>query len=99
MIPLYVLLREIKENKNKMISKSVVIAIIDDTIWVSDIVLIKIWSDKMKFKILDLFCGAGVFSYGVDKNKNFQTVLGLDFDQNVINTFNKNIKITIRRWY
>lgn len=46
----------------------------------------------MKFKILDLFCGAGGFSYGVDKNKNFQTVLGLDFDQNAVNTFNKNIK-------
>jgi DNA (cytosine-5)-methyltransferase 1/site-specific DNA-methyltransferase (adenine-specific) len=46
----------------------------------------------MKFKILDLFCGAGGFSYGIDKNKNFQTVLGLDFDQNAINTFNKNIK-------
>ena len=46
----------------------------------------------MKFKVLDLFCGAGGFSYGMDKNKNFQTVLGLDFDQNTIKTFNNNIK-------
>lgn len=46
----------------------------------------------MEFKILDLFCGAGGFSYGIDKNKNFKTVLGLDFDHNAINTFNFNIK-------
>lgn len=45
----------------------------------------------MEFRILDLFCGAGGFSYGIDKNKNFRTVLGLDFDQNAINTFNKNV--------
>jgi len=45
----------------------------------------------MKFKILDLFCGAGGFSYGIDKNENFTTVLGLDFDRNAINTFNLNI--------
>lgn len=46
----------------------------------------------MEFRILDLFCGAGGFSHGIDKNKNFTTVLGLDFDQNAINTFLKNIK-------
>ncbi|WP_303924106.1 DNA (cytosine-5-)-methyltransferase [Ureaplasma parvum] len=46
----------------------------------------------MKFKILDLFCGAGGFSYGIEKNNNFKTVLGIDFDENAINTFNKNIK-------
>ena len=45
----------------------------------------------MEFKILDLFCGAGGFSFGIDKNKNFRTVLGLDFDQNAINTFKLNI--------
>lgn len=49
----------------------------------------------MKFKVLDLFCGAGGFSYGIDKNDNFKTVLGLDFDQNAINTFNSNIKNAI----
>ena len=46
----------------------------------------------MKFKILDLFSGAGGFSCGMDKNKNFETVLGLDFDKNAIETFNNNIK-------
>lgn len=46
----------------------------------------------MEFRILDLFCGAGGFSYGIDKNKEFRTVLGLDFDENAIATFNKNIK-------
>lgn len=46
----------------------------------------------MEFKILDLFCGAGGFSYGIDKNKEFRTVLGLDFDSHAIETFNKNIK-------
>ncbi len=46
----------------------------------------------MEFKILDLFSGAGGFSYGIDMHKNFQTVLGVDFDKNAVNTFNKNIK-------
>src|SRR5690554_428493 len=46
----------------------------------------------MKFKILDLFCGAGGFSYGIDMNDNFQTVLGVDFNEHAINTFNLNIK-------
>lgn len=45
----------------------------------------------MKFKILDLFCGAGGFSYGLDKLDNFQTVLGLDFNKSAIDTFNRNI--------
>lgn len=44
----------------------------------------------MKFKILDLFCGAGGFSYGIDKNKEFTTVLGVDFDEYAIKTFKKN---------
>jgi len=46
----------------------------------------------MQFRVLDLFCGAGGFSYGFDKNSNFTTVLGLDFDADAINTFNYNIK-------
>lgn len=46
----------------------------------------------MEFRILDLFCGAGGFSYGLDKNANFKTLLGLDFDKNAIKTFNHNIK-------
>ena len=35
----------------------------------------------MNFKILDLFSGAGGFSYGLDKNKNFETKVALDFDK------------------
>lgn len=46
----------------------------------------------MKFRILDLFSGAGGFSFGIDKVNNFQTVLGLDIDKNAIETFNYNIK-------
>lgn len=45
----------------------------------------------MKFKILDLFCGAGGFSCGVDSVEDFETVIGVDFDNNVLETFNKNI--------
>ena len=44
----------------------------------------------MDFKILDLFCGAGGFSSGLEQNKNFSTVVGLDFDDNAIKTFAKN---------
>ncbi len=46
----------------------------------------------MKFKILDLFCGAGGFSCGLDSLDNFETVIGVDFDKNVLETFEKNIK-------
>lgn len=45
----------------------------------------------MEFKVLDLFCGAGGFSYGMDKNPNFNTVLALDFDDKALDTFKKNI--------
>lgn len=46
----------------------------------------------MEFRILDLFSGAGGFSYGMDKVEGFQTVLGLDIDENAIATFNHNIE-------
>ncbi len=45
----------------------------------------------MEFKILDLFCGAGGFSCGLDSVKEFKTVIGVDFDKNVLETFHKNI--------
>ena len=44
----------------------------------------------MKFKVLDLFCGAGGFSVGLDMTGNFSTVIGLDFDKYAIETFSKN---------
>lgn len=43
----------------------------------------------MDFKILDLFCGAGGFSSGLDNIDNFKTVIGLDFDKYAIETFSK----------
>ena len=44
----------------------------------------------MKFNILDLFCGAGGFSSGLDQLENFETKIGIDFDKHAINTFSKN---------
>jgi DNA (cytosine-5)-methyltransferase 1 len=46
----------------------------------------------MQFKILDLFSGAGGFSFGFDLVNGFQTLIGVDFDANVLKTFKKNIK-------
>ncbi|WP_022935203.1 DNA (cytosine-5-)-methyltransferase [Mesomycoplasma moatsii] len=48
----------------------------------------------MDFNILDLFCGAGGLSNGLEKNKNFKTVLAVDFDSNAAETFKKNFKNT-----
>ena len=45
----------------------------------------------MNFKILDLFCGAGGFSYGMDKHPHFQTVLALDIDEHAGETFRHNM--------
>ena len=44
-----------------------------------------------EFRILDLFCGAGGFSYGMEKNPHFKTVLALDNDPFVSETFKKNM--------
>lgn len=46
--------------------------------------------NKNKFKVLDLFCGAGGFSYGLDQVEGFETLLGIDFDKNAIETFKEN---------
>lgn len=45
----------------------------------------------MDFKVLDLFCGAGGFSYGMDKNPHFQTAVALDIDEKAAVTFKMNI--------
>lgn len=34
-----------------------------------------------EFRILDLFCGAGGFSYGMHKNAHFNTEVALDFNE------------------
>ena len=39
------------------------------------------------FRVLDLFSGAGGFSYGIDKNSHFKTLLALDFNENALKTF------------
>ena len=44
----------------------------------------------MNFNVLDLFCGAGGFSSGLERNEKFSTVVGLDFDENAIKTFSSN---------
>ncbi|MGN0734219.1 MAG: DNA cytosine methyltransferase [Anaerovoracaceae bacterium] len=47
----------------------------------------------MDFKVLDLFCGAGGFSYGMDKNPHFRTVVALDFDEKAAETFKMNMPL------
>lgn len=48
----------------------------------------------MNFNVLDLFCGAGGFSYGMDKNSNFNTKVAVDFDEKATDTFRKNINVS-----
>ena len=48
-------------------------------------------SSKKHFKILDLFCGAGGFSYGMEKNPHFHTEVALDFNAKAIETFKHNM--------
>lgn len=48
----------------------------------------------MEFRILDLFCGAGGFSYGMHKNKHFKTVVALDFNAHAAHTFEMNMPDT-----
>lgn len=47
-------------------------------------------SDTMEFKVLDLFCGAGGFSSGLDKVENIKTVAAVDFDKYATETFKNN---------
>jgi len=44
-------------------------------------------NNNKRFRILDLFCGAGGFSFGLDSLDQFETKIGLDFDENAIKTF------------
>lgn len=44
-----------------------------------------------KFKILDLFCGAGGFSHGMHKNTNFETLVAVDFNSYATETFKRNM--------
>ncbi len=52
----------------------------------------KVITEKIaSFRILDLFCGAGGLSYGMEKNPYFKTVVALDNDPTVAETFKKNM--------
>lgn len=44
----------------------------------------------MKFRVCDLFCGAGGFSHGLAKNSHFDAVLGVDFNLSALQTFALN---------
>lgn len=46
----------------------------------------------VEFKVLDLFCGAGGFSRGIDKNPNFKTLIANDYDPAAALTFSKNFR-------
>lgn len=47
-----------------------------------------------EFRILDLFCGAGGFSWGFHKNPLFKTMVALDFDEKAAETFKRNMPET-----
>lgn len=46
------------------------------------------------FRVLDLFCGAGGLSWGLDKNPFFKTVVAIDFDAKAAETFKFNMPDT-----
>lgn len=50
--------------------------------------------EKEKFRILDLFSGAGGFSYGMEKNIHFKTEVALDLNEKALNTFKHNMPDT-----
>ncbi len=49
---------------------------------------------KDKFKVVDLFCGVGGFSYGFEKTQDFEVILGADIWNIALKTFEKNHKKT-----
>lgn len=57
-------------------------------------ILIKKKVKTMDFRILDLFCGAGGFSYGMHENPHFSTEVALDFNAHAANTFKQNMPST-----
>lgn len=48
-----------------------------------------------KFLILDLFCGAGGLSFGLEQISNFKSVIGLDFNKQALETYKFNHKDAI----
>lgn len=45
----------------------------------------------MNFRILDLFCGAGGLSYGMEQNAHFTTEVALDFNNKALETYKYNM--------
>ena len=55
------------------------------------------WKFRIKeFRILDLFSGAGGFSYGMEQNCHFKTIVALDFNEPALKTFKHNISSYLR---
>ncbi|GAA7198122.1 hypothetical protein ID0444_14800 [Helicobacter pylori] len=52
----------------------------------------------MNYRILDLFCGAGGFSVGLEHLKEFDTLIGLDCDKQALITFENNHKNSTCVW-
>ena len=44
-----------------------------------------------EFRILDLFCGAGGFSYGIHRNRHFKAVVALEFNAKAVDAFKKSM--------
>lgn len=54
-------------------------------------ILIKRRQNRIRdFRILDLFCGAGGLSYGLEENCHFETEVALDNDEKAMVTFKNN---------
>lgn len=70
-----------EENRVKVENKNVKVVKINDRL-------------NGQFHVLDLFSGAGGFSYGLDSVEGFRTEVAIDFDKNAINTFQKNFPNT-----
>ena len=51
-------------------------------------------NNKADYIILDLFSGAGGFSYGMEKNEHFITKIATDFNENALKTFKYNMPET-----
>lgn len=54
----------------------------------------KVCSMNQQFRILDLFCGAGGMSYGMEKNHHFSTAVALDYNEHALKTFKYNMPLT-----
>ena len=54
-----------------------------------------------KFKVIDLFCGIGGFSYGFEKTNRFEVVCAADIWDVAINTYKQNHKCShkIRKFF